>query len=100
MGAVGISFGNPTSGQGFDVASTVNQIVSNLQMVETPWKDRLTSLESQDATLSTLGTQISKLSTDLQNLTDFNGALAYKTGSSSDTNVLSLSSASAARQFS
>src|ERR1700739_2234560 len=96
MGAVGISFGSPTSGQGFDVASTVNQIVTNLQSVETPWKNQLTSLQSQDSTLSSLGTQISALSTDLQNLTDFNGALSYKTGSSSDTNVLSLSSASAA----
>ena len=35
------------------------------------------------------------LATDLQNLTDFSGTMAYKTGSSSDTNVLSLSSASA-----
>jgi flagellar hook-associated protein 2 len=46
--------------------------------------------------LSSLGTQISTLSTDLQNLTDFSGTMAYKTGSSSDTNVLTLSSASAA----
>jgi hypothetical protein len=36
MGAVGLNFGSATSGQGFDVTSTVNQIVSNLQTVETP----------------------------------------------------------------
>jgi flagellar hook-associated protein 2 len=95
MGAVGLNFGSATSGQGFDVTSTVNQIVSNLQTVETPWKTRLTALTSKDATLTSLGTQLSTLSKDLQNLTDFSGTMAYKTGSSSDTNVLSLSSASA-----
>ncbi len=93
MGAVGLNFGSATSGDGFDVTSTVNQIVTNLQAVETPWKSQLTSLQNRDTALSSLGTQISKLSTDLQDLTDFSGALAGKTGSSSDTNVLSLSSA-------
>lgn len=96
MGAVGLNFGSATSGQGFDVATTVNQIVTNLQSVETPWKTQLTNLQSKDTSLSSLGTQISTLSTDLQNLTDFSGTMAYKTGSSSDTNVLTLSSASAA----
>jgi len=96
MGAVGLNFGSATSGQGFDVTSTVNQIVTNLQAVETPWKTQLTALQAKDTTLSSLGTQISTLSTDLQNLTDFSGTMAYKTGSSSDTNVLTLTSASAA----
>lgn len=94
MGSVGLNFGSATSGQGFDVTSTVNQIVTNLQSVETPWKTELTSLQSKDTALSSLGTQISTLSTDLQNLTDFIGTLSYKTGSSSDSSVLSLSSAS------
>ncbi len=95
MGAVGLNFGSATSGQGFDVTSTVNQIVTNLQAVETPWKTQLTALTTKDTTLTGLGTQLSTLSTDLQNLTDFSGTMAYKTGSSSDTNVLTLSSASA-----
>ncbi len=94
MGAVGLNFGSATSGQGFDVTTTVNEIVTNLQSVETPWKTQLTSLQGRDTALSSLGTQISTLSTDLQNLTDFSGTLADKTGSSSDTNVLALSSAS------
>jgi flagellar hook-associated protein 2 len=95
MGSVGLSFGSATSGAGFNVSSTVSEIVTNLQAVETPWKTQLTSLESQDTALSSLGTQISTLSTDLQNLTDFSGTMADKTGSSSDTNVLTLTSASA-----
>ena len=95
MGAVGLNFGSATSGQGFDVTSTVNQIVTNLQAGETPWKTQLTALTSKDTTLTSLGTQLSTLSNDLQTLTDFSGTMAYKTGSSSDTNVLTLSSASA-----
>jgi len=75
MGTVGLSFGSATSGQGFDVSSTVNEIVTNLQAVETPWKTQLTGLESKDTALSSLGTQMSTLSTDLQNLTDFSGTM-------------------------
>src|SRR5579859_270538 len=94
MGTVGISFGSPTSGAGFDVTSTVNQIVANLQNIETPWKTQLTSYQSQDTAISGLGTLLSTLSSDVQGLTDFQGVLAGKQGSSSDPNVLALTSAS------
>jgi flagellar hook-associated protein 2 len=93
MGTVGLSFGSPTSGTGFNVSSTVAEIVGNLQNVETPWKNQLTSLESQDTAISSLGTLFSNLSNDLSSLTDFNGILSEKTGSSSDTNVLTLTAA-------
>ena len=94
MGTIGLNFGSPTSGTGFDVSSTVAAIVSNLRTVESPWQNQLTSLQSQDAVLSNLGTLFSNLSNDLSALTDFQGALAQKTGSSSNTNVLDLTSAS------
>lgn len=94
MGTVGLSFGSPTSGAGFDVSSTVAEIIGNLQNVETPWKTQLTTLESQDTAISSLGTLFSNLSNDLSSLTDFQGILAEKTGSSSDTNVLQLTAAS------
>ena len=94
MGTVGLSFGSPTSGAGFNVSSTVAEIVSNLQNVETPWKNQLTALESQDTAISSLGTLFSNLSNDMSSLTDFQGILAQKEGSSSDTNVLELTSAS------
>ena len=45
MGTVGLNFGAATSGTGFDVSSTVAEIVGNLQNVETPWKTQLTTLE-------------------------------------------------------
>jgi len=93
MGTVGLSFGSPTSGAGFDVSSTVAEIVGNLQNVETPWKNQLTTLDSEDTAISNLGTLFSNLSNDMSSLTDFEGILAQKTGSSSDTNVLELTSA-------
>ncbi len=94
MGTVGLSFGSPTSGAGFNVSQTVASIVSNLQNVETPWNNQLSSLESQDTVISNLGTLFSNVSNDISQLTDFEGVLAQKTGSSSDTNVLELTSAS------
>lgn len=95
MGNVGLNFGSATSGEGFDVTSTVNQIVANLQTVETPWKNRLTDLQARDTALTSLGMKLSTLTNDLLALTDFQGIMAAKTGSSSDTGVLQLSFASA-----
>jgi flagellar hook-associated protein 2 len=94
MGTVGLSFGSPTSGAGFNVSATVSEIVANLQNVETPWKSQLTSLQSQDAAISNLGTLMSNLSNDMSSLTDFEGILAEKTGSSSNNNVLEIMTAS------
>src|SRR5271170_2188202 len=93
MGSVGLNFGSPTSGQGFDVSTTVSAIVANLQAVETPWKNQLTSLGSEDTALTSIGTDLSSLSTAAQSLTDFEGVLAGKQGSSSNTDVLALTSA-------
>ncbi|MBB6146546.1 flagellar hook-associated protein 2 [Silvibacterium bohemicum] len=93
MSTVGISFGSPTSGQGFDVSSTVSQIVANLQAVETPWNTQLSALQSQDTALSSIGTDLSSLASALNPLTDFAGVFSEKEGSSSDTSVLALTSA-------
>ena len=94
MGTVGLSFGSPTSGAGFNVSSTVSAIMANLQNVETPWKTQISTIDSQDTVISSLGTLLSNLSTDMTNLTDATGILSEKTGSSSDTNVVELTSAS------
>lgn len=92
--SIGLSFGSPTSGDGFDVTATVSSIVANLQNVETPWKTQLTTLESEDTVLSSLGTLMSTLSNDMSTLTDATGVLSEKMGSSSNTDVLELTSAS------
>lgn len=94
MGTVGINFGAVNSGTGFDVASTVTAILDVEQGIETPWKTQLTHLKAQDTALSGLGTNLATLSTALQSLTDFNGVLSAKQGSSSNTQILTLTSAS------
>jgi flagellar hook-associated protein 2 len=96
MGSVGISFGSPTSGTGFDVSTTVAAIVANLQAVETPWQNQLTSLRAQDTALTSMGKDLSTLSTAVSALNDFTGVFSEKEGSSSDTSVVALTSASAA----
>jgi flagellar hook-associated protein 2 len=93
MGTVGINFGSASSGQGFDVASTVTAILGSQQAIETPWQTQLTSLQAQDTVFTSLGTDLSTLTTAVQSLTDFTGVFAEKQGSSSDTNVLALTSA-------
>ena len=95
MGTVGLSFGSATSGTGFDVSTTVSSILAIQQGIETPWKTQLTSLEAQNTAFSTIGTDLGTLSTSLQALTDLEGVTAEKEGSSSNTDVLTLSSASA-----
>jgi flagellar hook-associated protein 2 len=93
MGTIGLSFGSPTSGQGIDVASTVAQMVTQLQGAEKPYKDQLTSLQSQDTVISNLGSLLSTLSNDISAITDPAGVLSGKQGSSSDSNTLLLLSA-------
>ncbi len=94
MGTVGLSFGSATSGTGFDVSSTVTSILAIQQGIETPWKSQLTSLEAQNTAFTTIGTDLATLATSLQSLTDADGVTAEKDGASSDTSVLTLSSAS------
>lgn len=92
---LGLISGTAAGGSGFDVASTVTQILGIQQAIETPWKNQLTTLQGQDTALSTIGKDLSALTTSLQALTDFSGVMAQKQGSSSNADVLSLSSASA-----
>jgi len=94
MGTVGLSFGSATSGAGFDVTSTVSSILALSSGIETPWKTQLTAIAAQNTALSGIGTDLATLSTAVSALTDFDGVLASKEGSSSDTDVLTLTSAS------
>ena len=94
MATVGLSFGSATSGQGFDIASTVTQIQASEAAIETPWKSQLTTLQAQDTVFTSLGSDLSTLTTSLQALTDFSGVMSQKQGSSSNSDVLSLTSAS------
>lgn len=96
MATIGLNFGSVGGGAGFDVSSTVTSILAIEQGIETPWKTQSTALKAQDAVFSRIGTDLATLGTALQSLTDFTGVFAAKQGSSSDTNVLALTSASSA----
>jgi flagellar hook-associated protein 2 len=93
MGTVGLSFGSPTSGQGFDVASTVAQIQAASSAIENPWNSQLTALHAQDTVFTSLGTDLSTLTSSIQALTDFEGVLSEKEGQSSDDSTVALTSA-------
>lgn len=84
---VGLNFGSVTSGNGFDVASTVSSIMALQRTPETSWKSRITTLQAQDTVLTTLGTHLSNLSASLSALTGFDGVLSSKSGSTSDSSV-------------
>jgi flagellar hook-associated protein 2 len=53
----------------------------------------LTTLQGEDTALTSIGTDLASLNTALSALTDFQGVLSGKQGSSSNTNVLALTSA-------
>jgi flagellar hook-associated protein 2 len=93
MATIGLNFGAASSGTGFDVASTVTSILAIESSIETPWKTQITQLQAQDTALTGLGSNLSTLSTAVSALTNFDGVLAAKQGSSSDNSILTLSSA-------
>jgi len=93
MATVGLNFGAASSGSGFDVAAAVTSILAIESSIESPWKAQLAQLQAQDTALTGLGSNLSSLSSAITSLTNFDGVLAAKQGSSSDNNILTLSSA-------
>jgi len=93
MATVGLNFGAASSGSGFDVAAAVTSILAIESSIESPWKAQLAQLQAQDTALTGLGSNLSSLSAAVSALTNFDGVLAAKQGSSSDNNILTLSSA-------
>ena len=70
MGTVGISFGSPLTGTGFNVSATVSQIVANLSAVESPWQSQLNTLSTQDTVISSLGSLLANLVVEAAKLTN------------------------------
>lgn len=91
--SIGINFGSATGGTGFDVAATVASIVAVQRTPEMAWTTRITALKAQDAAPTSLGTNLSSLSTALESLTSFDGVFAQKSGAVSDSASIALTSA-------
>lgn len=96
MSVVGIAFGSATGGTGFDVAGTVSSIMTNMRAPETTWATRASALIAQDAALSTLGTDMSALTSALNTLSSFDGSFSLKEGVTSDSTTVALTDATSA----
>jgi flagellar hook-associated protein 2 len=87
---MGISLNPSTllSGQGIDVSSLVQQVLSNQSGELTQWQDQLSTLQTQAGDISSINNDLSSLATAVQALADPLGAINSTTATSSDNNVL------------
>jgi len=90
---MGISLNPSTilSGQGIDVSSLVQQIISSQSGELTVWENESTTLATQNGVLSSIENDLTNLQTTVQALDSPTGALSANTATSSDTNVLNAS---------
>lgn len=95
---MGISL-NPSAllnGQGINVSSLVQQILSQSSGELTVWQTEQTTLQSQASDLSVIKGDLNNLLTAVQALSDPLGALTAMTATSSDTSLLTANATSSA----
>jgi flagellar hook-associated protein 2 len=87
---MGISFNAASllSGNGIDINSVVNQVLSRESSQLTIWQQQQTELQSQAADLSTINNALAGLATSVNALTDTLGPLAAKVVNSSDSSIV------------
>src|SRR5579863_19074 len=87
---MGISLNPATllSGQGIDVSSLVNQILSQSSGQLTVWQNEQTALQSQATDLTGINAALTNLATAVSALSDPLGALTAQAATSSNTSVL------------
>src|SRR5580693_8791817 len=83
---MGISLNPSTllSGQGINVSSLVNQILSESDGQLTEWQNEQSTLQTQAGDLTSINTDLSNLATTVQALADPLGALTSLSATSSD----------------
>jgi len=84
------------SGQGIDVNSLVQQVLSQSSGQLTEWQNEQTTLQNQAANIVGINTDLSKLAAAVQALSDPLGALTAVAASSSDAGVLTATATSVA----
>ena len=95
---MGISF-NPASllsGQGIDVNTVVQEILSESSGQLTQWQGEQTTLQTQASALSSINSDLSTLASAVSVLNDPLGALTAQSATSSDTGVLTATAQSSA----
>jgi flagellar hook-associated protein 2 len=78
------------SGQGIDVGSVVDQLVSAARAPETAWQNQQQNLQVQESSLTQLNSELSALQTAVQSLKDASGGLGAVTTTSSDANIATI----------
>jgi flagellar hook-associated protein 2 len=95
---MGISL-NPSTllnGQGIDVSSVVQEIISESSGQLTVWQNEQSTLQTQAGDLTSINNDLNTLATAVQALSDPTGPLTALTATSSDTNILTASADSSA----
>jgi flagellar hook-associated protein 2 len=95
---MGISLNPATllSGQGIDVSSVVQQVLSSSEGPLIEWQSEQSTLQSQASDLNVLNSDLSNLATAVQVLSDPLGALTAVSATSSDESVLSATATTSA----
>jgi flagellar hook-associated protein 2 len=83
------------TGQGIDVTSTVNTLITALRTPEQVWQTQQQALQNQSASLTQLNTEVSALSSAVDEFSDPAGALAARSVTSSDTNIVTATASNA-----
>lgn len=95
---MGVSL-NPSAilnGQGIDVSSLVQQVLSESDGQLNVWENQLSTLQTQAGDITSINTDLDSLATAVQALADPLGALSAVSATSSDDNVLTATAASGA----
>ncbi|HTW57896.1 MAG TPA: flagellar filament capping protein FliD [Terriglobales bacterium] len=95
---MGISLNPATllNGQGINVSSLVQQVLSETDGQLTEWQSEQSTLQSQASDLTSINSDLTNLATAVQALADPLGALTSLTASSSDTSVLNATASTSA----
>lgn len=81
------------SGQGIDVTSVVDQLVSAASAPEQAWQTQQQTLQTQESAMNQLNSELSALQSTVQDLQDPSGALGAVTTSSSNSSLATISAA-------
>jgi flagellar capping protein FliD len=95
---MGISLNPSTllSGQGIEVSSLVQEVLSESSGQLTEWQNEQSTLQTQARDLTSINTDLSSLATAVQAFDDPLGALTQLTATSSDSSVLTATASSTA----
>lgn len=84
------------SGQGIDVSSLVQEVLSESDGQLTEWQDEQSTLQTQASDLTSINNDLNSLASAVQALSDPTGALTQLTANSSDSTVLTATASSSA----